>query len=428
MQISGWAVLRALGITGRTAELRAWLVDETGERLDVPITGQVLPQANVWGSQQYAPYDGGGFLATVDLDSLPARTASWHLEVETTYDGITTRGSIHNQVRESAGSRESGVAHTWDGTTATVRARWHGAAGLCLDVDTAPVVVTALDARPDRLTGSLRAPAGGRIASVRLEAPDAAPIDVATTPSRDGVDFSVPWPLPGDPDLWHLTVSTGSRRATPLWPDDLALPPRASARWKRSPDGGPSVVPVVPTLEVTEVRLDDESITVTVHAPEATEEQISAVALANPRTTLPLQDVAASDGDWQLTFGLHVSDFGRQPHPAPSARYELTLDVPGGPSHAMVAPSYAGRMPQRFVGRLTNLRVAQWRNGRFGAYLEPALPPDVLGPANRRRLRDAYRSNEVTPRDSVLFGCYRGEFATDSQLALDRHWRSNARS
>ena len=85
----------------------------------------------------------------------------------------------------------------------------------------------------------------------------------------------------------------------------------------------------------------------------------------------------------------------------------------------MVAPSYAGRMPQRFAGPLTNLRVAQWRNGRFGAYLEPALPLDVLGPANRRRLRDAYRSNEVTPRDSVLFGCYRGEFATDSQLALD---------
>ena len=269
VEISGWAVLRALGITGRTAELHAWLVDGAGERLDVPITGQVLPQANVWGSQQYAPYDGGGFLATVDLDSLPARTASWHLEVETTYDGITTRGSIHNQVRESAGSRESGVAHTWAGTTATVRARWHGGAGLSLDVDTAPVVVTALDARSDGLSGSLRAPSGGKIASVRLEAPDAAPIDVATSPGSDGVDFSVPWPLPGKPDLWHLTVATGARRATPLWPDDLALPPSASARWKRSPDGGPSVVPVVPTLEVTEVRLDDESITVTVHAPEA---------------------------------------------------------------------------------------------------------------------------------------------------------------
>jgi CDP-glycerol glycerophosphotransferase len=180
------------------------------------------------------------------------------------------------------------------------------------------------------------------------------------------------------------------------------------------------VVPVVPTLEVTGVRLDDESITVTVHAPELSQDQASSITLANPRTTLPLQEVSGSDGDWQLTFGLFVTDFERQPHPAPSARYELSLDVAGGPSIAMVGPSYAGHMPDRFIGRLTNLRIGQWRNGRFGAYLEPALPPDTLGPANRRRLRDAYRSDDVTPRDSVLFGCYRGEFATDSQLALDR--------
>jgi CDP-glycerol glycerophosphotransferase len=419
VEISGWAVLRALGITGRTAELRAWLLDEDGEELEVPVVGVMVPEANIWGSQQYAPYDGGGFVVTVDLDSLPPRSASWHLEVETTYDGITTRGAIHNQVRESAGSRESGVAHTWGETTATVRARWHGANGLSLDVDTAPVVVLALDAGRDRLTGRLRSAAGVAIESVRLQAPDAAPIEATTTARADGVDFSFPWPLPGDPDLWHLTAEVGGRRVTPLWSEDLALSPGATARWKRSPDGGPSVVPVVPTLEVTEVRLDDESISVTVHAPEVTEDQISAVTLANPRTTLPLQDVVRRDDDWVLTFGLRVSDFGRQPHPAPSARYELALDVPGGPSHAMVAPSYAGLMPQRFSGRLTNLRIAQWRNGRFGAYLEPALPPDVLGPANRRRLRDAYRSDDVVPRDSVLFGCYRGEFATDSQLALD---------
>ncbi|MET0838731.1 MAG: glycosyltransferase family 2 protein, partial [Marmoricola sp.] len=71
VEITGWAVLRALPLTGRTAELRAWLVDEGGERLDVPVEGVVLPEANVWGGQQYAPYDGAGFVVTVDLDALP---------------------------------------------------------------------------------------------------------------------------------------------------------------------------------------------------------------------------------------------------------------------------------------------------------------------------------------------------------------------
>ena len=114
-----------------------------------------------------------------------------------------------------------------------------------------------------------------------------------------------------------------------------------------------------------------------------------------------------------------MSAFGSEPRPAPSARYELTLDAPGGTSHATIAPSYAGAMPQRFRGTITNLRVAQWPSGRCALYLEPALPPDAQGAANRRRLRDAYRNDPVTPRDSVLFGCYRGEFANDSQLALD---------
>ena len=156
------------------------------------------------------------------------------------------------------------------------------------------------------------------------------------------------------------------------------------------------------------------------HAPEVAEQQVRSIVLGNPRTTLPLLDVTREEDGWQLRYGLHVSGFESSPRPAPSARYELTLEVAAGTSIARVASSYAGRMPQRYFGPITNLRVTQWHNGRFGVYLEPALPPDALGASGRRRLRDAYRHEPVTPRDSVLFGCYRGEFATDSQLALDR--------
>ena len=254
VEITGWAVLRGLAITGQTAALRAWIVDEAGERIEVAIEGALLPEANIWGSQQYAPYDGGGFVATVDLDALPARSASWHLEVETTYDGITTTGTMHNHVRESASVRESGVAHARGGATATVRARWHAAHGLCLDVDTTPVVITALDAGDITLSGSLRPPPGRSITGVRLDLQDSAPIEAQLTTRQDGVSFTVPWPLTGSPQVRHLTVATDRGRVTPLWPTDLALSSLASAFWKRSPDAGASVVPVVPALDVTEAR------------------------------------------------------------------------------------------------------------------------------------------------------------------------------
>ena len=64
--VDGWAYLRSLGITGRSADFRAWLVDERGERLDaVEIAPTTLPEANIWSRQPFAPYDGAGFTATL---------------------------------------------------------------------------------------------------------------------------------------------------------------------------------------------------------------------------------------------------------------------------------------------------------------------------------------------------------------------------
>ena len=166
--VQGWALRRGLSISGRTAALRAWLVDDSGECLDVPIEGVTLHSANVWAGLQYAAYDGAGFRATVDLDRLPARNASWRLEVETSFDGITSRGTLSQRVAESAALRDSGTGHRWDDVLGTVRAHWHRGRGLCIDVDTAPVVVTGLDAQPGQVSGTLAVPRDRPVSAVRL--------------------------------------------------------------------------------------------------------------------------------------------------------------------------------------------------------------------------------------------------------------------
>jgi CDP-glycerol glycerophosphotransferase len=50
--------------------------------------------------------------------------------------------------------------------------------------------------------------------------------------------------------------------------------------------------------------------------------------------------------------------------------------------------------------------------------LAAPLADDELGRRAQRRLADRYQATEFDPSDAVLFQCYRGEFATDSQLAL----------
>jgi CDP-glycerol glycerophosphotransferase len=423
--VEGWAVRRALSISGRTADLRAWLVEESGERLDVPIEGMTTHAANLWAGLQYATYDGGGFRATVDLDRLPARDASWNLEVETTYDGITSRGTLHQRVVESAAVRDSGTGHTWEGVLGTVRAHWHRGRGLCIDVDTAPVVVASLDARPGQVSGTLAVPGGGSVSKVRLLPEGGQAVQATSVATTGGLRFTAPWPVPAHAHPYSVEAVVGQRRVRPLWPDDLLLDGEAAARWRRAPDASPVLVPTVPALEVTGVTLDGESLVVEVHAPDLTEEQAQAVALANPRISLPQEQVARHGGGWSFTFGLRVSLFGMERRIAPSARYELSLAHPGqdpwreGPL-ATVAPSYSGSLPDRQLGQACNLRATQDEAGRFRLHLEPPLRAEELGPANRRRMRDAYRDHPADPQDSVLFGCYKGEFATDNQLALDR--------
>ena len=260
--ITGWAVLRGLSITGRTAATCApgWSTRPANASRSA-IERVVLPEANVWGGQQYAAYDGGGFVATVDLDALPARDASWHLEVETTYDGITSRGTMHERgARVGLPSATPASRTRLGGTPPRSGPAGHAAHGLCLDVDTAPVVVTALEWPAGRLTGRLRAPRGSR--GLRRPAGRGgrdAPVRRTTTPGPrragllHGLDTGARRParLPGRADRQRLV--------TPLWPDDLAL-----SAGPRPAGGGPRtaarrLVPVVPALEVTAVALDDET-------------------------------------------------------------------------------------------------------------------------------------------------------------------------
>jgi glycosyltransferase involved in cell wall biosynthesis len=141
VRIDGWAYLRCLGISGRTARLTGWLVDEDGRRLDVVAVEPVLlPEANIWSRQPFAAYDGAGFVATVPLAALPSRRARWSLHLEVGYDGLTGSGPLLERVHESAATRPGGTAHPNGGT---VRHDWDPADGLCLVVDPAATAVAA---------------------------------------------------------------------------------------------------------------------------------------------------------------------------------------------------------------------------------------------------------------------------------------------
>ncbi|MGN6251181.1 MAG: bifunctional glycosyltransferase/CDP-glycerol:glycerophosphate glycerophosphotransferase [Marmoricola sp.] len=415
LRLDGWAYLRGVGITGRSADFRAWLVAEDGERVGVEVAPTVLPEANIWSKQAYAPYDGAGFTATVDLAALPARRARWQLEVEVGYDGLSGTGALRESVWEAAGTRPNGTRRG----NGVIRGVWDDARGFCLDLEPEPVLIEALHATGTTVGGRLAVPAGRRVGRVLLDRHDA-PAVAARMRSGDGyVEFSAT--LPADATLaWRLLVVVDGHRQAPVWSQGTTSSDAPGAHWVPGADAGAELVRGGPLLRVAGVTLGERTLTLAVERDDHPDDLPERIVLGNPRLRLARRSVTERDGRWLLEHELATSEFGEPEHLAPSGRYELWVEGADPASVTLVTPSFAGRMPQRSYGTAVDLRVAHAADGRLKLELEPPLPADALGAPNRRRLRDAYRTRQAQPTQSVLFGCYRGEFATDSQLQLDR--------
>ena len=125
-----------------------------------------------------------------------------------------------------------------------------------------------------------------------------------------------------------------------------------------------------------------------------------------------------------MRFDRYRSSFGGPRRPAPSGRYALVATLDGLPLPAVCSDSLAESLPLCHFEPEMSFRVGFRVSGEFLLNVQPPLKEGEQGRTRQKALRQAYASADVTPTDSVLFQCYRGEFATDSQLALDEALRA----
>ena len=120
-----------------------------------------------------------------------------------------------------------------------------------------------------------------------------------------------------------------------------------------------------------------------------------------------------------LRFSRTRSNLGGPALPAPSGRYLLTVRAEGRSLVATCSDELVPTLPVHHVEPDLAVRVGVRHSGEFLLHVVPPLAPDEDGRTRQALLQQAYAVSEVAPTDSVLFQCYRGEFATDSQRALD---------
>ncbi|RNL62231.1 glycosyltransferase [Nocardioides marmoriginsengisoli] len=207
-------------------------------------------------------------------------------------------------------------------------------------------------------------------------------------------------PLPRDVEI------DGARLGVrPEWDPSLGFTFRLRAGGLKHPPA----VPKGPLVEDVAITADEIVLTFS----SATAAQLRKATLGNARTTLEL----VGSTDTVARFSTVTQEFGSTPHTAPSADYVLKVDGKGPHPSA----DFAGSLPVRLLddGRALNVTFGKKVPLRFT--LAPPLEADELGRYNQFRLHAAYRAGTPALTDSFLLASYLGEFATDSQLAIDRH-------
>ncbi len=427
LELTGWAMPRSIDLSDRLTELEVALVEVgSGERRALAVEQFHDPAPSAWSQHLNAVYDGAYFRARVAVADLPP--GIWSVHAEVGVDGVRRSGAIHTRARaSSAGFPVARAFAVGEDATAVVTPGMDPSHGFGVTVRHADVAVADLRVEGPILSGRLTGPGAHRVRAVVAGAGEER-VRVAVEPDADGVrTFRLELPVGGEPRRWTVRTVAGKARAgLPVSPEEGreggTWGPRGLA-WTLSGRGNLSLVTDTPRLHVTAIRLAPEGIGVTVR--HAGVDLASARLLAG-HVTLPVLDRTDLDPTTaELVLDRRHSVLGGPRLPAPLGRYVLAADpAPGAPSadpvHAQVAPELAGQLPRREQDDRLSLRHGVRPNGELLVEVRPPIAADEEGSAKQHRLRRFHRTADLAPRDAVLFQCYLGEFATDSQAALDR--------
>lgn len=440
LEVNGWAFIPGIDLRDHTSTVTAALVHR-GSGRTMPLTVQPFscPAITRWANHPHQCYDDAGFSIRVPVASLPSSredAARWQLELQVETAGVVRTGSVHSITRTGIANR----MRAQDLTEENEIHRWvpvlDDSLGFALYERSERLRATSLEAHGPRLSGTLRV----------LIPWSASPLQVV---ARRGDRTVSTGPLVQQPDgEWSFTLSvTGTDSAEHLdfrvqdgrgrfhrvsW---LSAAPDAvvgsygpgQARWQRTPAGFVQVGLAAHTLRAHQVRVSAESITVQVTAPGLPVGALEGAVLQGAHAQVPVGEVAPRNEGYQLSFPAAAALWGSgTPRPLPAGTYSVTVPTGRGTSLTCgVTEELMERMPWESLTDTHGVTIARKpATGHLTIGLRAPLKDDERGRTASQRLeRDHLQrvrgaAMPFAPTDQVLFQCYRGEFASDSQRAI----------
>jgi CDP-glycerol glycerophosphotransferase len=433
LEVHGWAFIRGLDLASVVPQLAASLAEPaTGASHPCKVTQLHRVAANEWSMFRYQDIAAGGFVIGTDTQGIERSPGHWQLRLTVRVPGLERTGPIQAVAPGGSGHLMWGRnLRGFDNPTRVVP-KLDPRLGFALHVR--PQLVQARLLTTDgagKAAGTLRLVESelGGLVSVVATSPSGR---VAADLGRAGADGSQRFEL-------NLPVREGAAvgwefRAVDLHGDEhrVSWPIEAEhdlqvgggvgdACWQRSITGYCKLMTDWVVAEAEKVTVGEDELGIELRLIGLNSSDCAGARLSGRLADVLVRRVEPAGNGVRLVFPVLASRWGGPELPLPTDDYRVLL---ASGARVLCSDKLAARLPD--AGLTINHHYRLARNSRTELMISLAAPlaDDERSRVAQERLARWYQQSSFTQGDSVLLQSYRGEFATDSPLAIHDELRS----
>lgn len=446
LHIRGWAFIPFVASSGNDRQFRLFLRNmDSGKTIDLDHVPDATGAATRWAAHSNFAYDDSEFKAVIGralIGRLCEESGSsvWQLRARVTSRGVTREREFAHVIKTgSAGWLRAKAYPEVPIRVVPVVSADHG---LKLELRSSLVAATSLEVLPSRgkMRGTIQfAETYAQVPlSVRVSGFAAGHLEFPLRQTSDrSYDFDIELPMQEFGEQQHnigLNVRVmnqeGPNRRI-VWSAGLPEARRigdGDCHWEKSTHGYVGIAARPQYIEATDLQITDTSISVALRYRGLSESVMKSLVMQGSRGNLFATNVEFPEvGSCTAEFSMLNMEDDCSPL-LQMGKYKFIARTEDGVEIACkLAEPLADILPLHQLTshhRLTVSHVGLPKARYVSVTVAPPLAGDEEGHYAQRQLRKWYRAAQPTPIDAVLFQCYRGEVATDSQAAIHRELRS----
>ena len=433
LEVHGWAFIRGLDLTSESPQLTASLI-EPASGLAYPCDVAQLHKvaANDWSMFRYQDVAAGGFVISVDTRRIDRYLGYWQARLTVRAGGLERTGPIQAVAPGGSGHLMWGRNLRRADETTRVVPKLDPQLGFALHIRAEQVQARMLTTDgAGKAAGSLHLIDSelGSLVSVAATSPLGRISGDLATAGPDGVQrFELDLPVgSGRGVVWDFrAIDVNGHKRRVSWPTEAEHDRQigggaGDACWQRSITGYCNLMTDWAAAEAQTVTVAAEELSIDFGLIGLDASDCAGARLSGRLAEVPVRRVETAGDGVRLVFPVLAGRWGGPELPLPTDDYRVEL---ASDARVLCSNGLAARLPDEASTPNHHYRLARDSRSRLVISLAAPLADEERSRFARVGLATWYQRSAFTPTESVLFQSYRGEFATDSQLAIHAELRS----